>query len=72
MNKVIINNRTGVSDEDSLRMVLSVIGNGKISETRGKECYCLCTVIGSHVVLASLSKRGTDTFTILPESLTSP
>lgn len=64
MSKIIIHNKTGLSDKVSVALILSVINEGRISKSRGQDSYCLCTVIGKHVVLASRSKTGTDTFTI--------
>lgn len=63
MNKIIINNKTKLNDEEALKLVLSVIAEGRISGD-GK-CYCYASLSQNSKVAVYAEKRKNDIFTIV-------
>lgn len=63
MNKIIINNKTKLNDEEALKLVLLVIAEGRISGN-GK-CYCYATSFKNSKVVVYAEKRKNDIFTIV-------
>ncbi len=68
MSRIIINNESGLEDEDVLSHIHAVVKKGKISNgTYGKQYCHIVTFSDSIIVSASVTKSGTDTFLILKE-----
>ena len=63
MNKIIIENKSKLNDEEALVLVLSVIAKGRICG-KGK-CYSYASVFRNNKVLVCAEKRKNDIFTIL-------
>lgn len=69
MNKIIINNKTKLNDEEALKLVLSVIAKGRISGN-GK-CYCYASGFrtsrnfSKNEIFVYAEKRKNDIFTIV-------
>lgn len=62
MSKMIIKNKTSVSDFHALRLVSMVVDQGSGDST----CYCYCSITpdGNQVIYSNLSKKHTNIFTI--------
>ncbi len=63
MNKIIINNKTKLNDEEAVKLVLSVIAKGRISGD--DKCYCYASLFRNSKVVVCAEKRKNDIFTIL-------
>ena len=66
MSKIIIHNKTELSDEEVMQRVLMVIQEGKISKLKnGQSMYCRATVFKSGIaVICDKLKGETYTFRI--------
>ena len=68
MGRIIINYDDDISGEDAIRRVAAVMREGRVSECNGKDCYCLASRWSDgSVVLASLTRTGSDVFTVYLE-----
>jgi hypothetical protein len=56
MNRVIISIEDNISDVAATECVLSVIKQGKISETKNKKQYCFITTFNNGIVVNARSK----------------
>ena len=66
MSKIIIHNKTELSDEEAMKRVLMVIQEGKISQTKRGKQYCLATTFKSGEVIVC-NKLREDTYTFRVE-----
>lgn len=74
-NRIIINNRTDLSDAWVLAYVTHVVNGGEISETAGRKHYCHLTTFkraradggDGLAVFCQKSKSGTTTFTLMED-----
>ncbi len=59
MNKLIINNRTDLTDIDAVNLVKQVIESGRISNNGMQYCYITIIKLGGkeYVVCADLNKK---------------
>jgi len=66
MNKLIIENRTGLSDLESIDLIKRVIGSGRISNDGKQYCYLSTTEVNglSYAVSTDLNKKS-DRFVIM-------
>lgn len=65
MSKIIIHNKTELSDEEAMKRVLMVIQNGKISQTKRGKQYCFATTFKSgEVVICNKLREETYTFRV--------
>ena len=64
-NKLIIQNDTDMSDLDALAYVKMVIGDGRISESRGRKQYYFHTTFKSGVHVSAFLNKKSDRFVIL-------
>ena len=65
MSKIIIYNKTELSDEEAITRVLMVIQEGKISQTKRGKQYCLATTFKSgEVVICNKLREDTYTFRV--------
>lgn len=63
--RIIIKNRTRLTDAQALDFVTGVVKHGLVSQTvRGRQ-YCFSTTIGDQSVYVTKHKTGTQTFTII-------
>ena len=68
MNKLIIDNRTDLSDFDALTLVINVVWDGRISNDGKQYCYLTSMPINEkqYVVSTDLNKRS-DRFVIMED-----
>ena len=66
MSRLIINIRDGVSEAKAIRHVAQVIEEGRVSNEGKQYCY-VTTFMDGVGVSASITKNGTDTFTVWRE-----
>ncbi len=66
MSKIIIYNKTELSDEEAMKRVLMVIQEGKISQTKRGKQYCFATSFKSGVVV-TCNKLREETYTFRVE-----
>lgn len=66
MNRIIINNRTELSDSDCLKMVDRVVQAGRISKNNEQYCYLSVFAIsdGTEIGIATDLRKKSDVFTI--------
>ena len=66
MSKIIIHNKTELSDEEAMKRVLMVIQEGKISKLKnGQMMYCFATTFKSgEVVICNKLREETYTFRV--------
>lgn len=62
-SKIIIHNNTNLNDLDILELVISVIKNGMISQTKKGYQYCFVTIIDKYVIICDKRYNGY-TFTV--------
>ena len=62
--RIIINNKSSLSDFDSLERVNSVIKMGKISKYNGINGYCFVSAFDDCYVNCDLTYSGTHSFTL--------
>ena len=67
MDKIIIHNETGLDDITVMKMVQSVIDEGKVSETSQGKQYCFVTTFKNGYIVASTRKNDTYTFKVYRE-----
>ena len=66
--KINITIQDGLDIEMSLLQIAHVIKGGRISTTAGKKHYCHCTTWrDGTAVLAGITKKGNDTFSVVKE-----
>lgn len=64
MKKIIINYDDNITEKDALLYTIAVVNNGRMSGYNN-ESYCYCTTFKDDtVVLADVTKSGTDKFTV--------
>lgn len=65
MSKIIIENRAGISDEQALDLVKSVIKEGRISNNGRQYCYfATCDFPGGKVGISSFLNEKSDRFVV--------
>lgn len=68
-SKLIIHNKTDLSDFDVLHYIIKVVQSGLVSETKNGKQYCFVTTfIDEYTVVTSKNKQHTHTFWIYKES----
>lgn len=60
--RIIINVDAKMSENIAIARVHQVIKGGKVSRSKGKECFCICSSFTDCVVTAELTKKGTHIF----------
>lgn len=63
--KIIINVHAQVSEKIAVARVLRVLDQGKISQSRNGDCFCLASTFTDCTVTADLTKSGTHVFNVL-------
>lgn len=67
-SKLIIHNKTDLSDFDVLHYIIKVVQSGLVSETKNGKQYCFVTTFkDGYNVVASKNKYNTHTFWIYKE-----
>lgn len=61
-SKIIIENRTSLSDAEALRRVEQVVREGRISNN-GKS-YCYCSRFGDDVFVSAFTNKNSDRFVV--------
>jgi len=64
LNRLIIENRTSLSDQAALEKVIAVIKMGKISESRNKIQYCFHTCFADDTEVWCAKNKGSDRFVV--------
>jgi len=64
MTRIIINNKSKLSDFDVLEKVNEVISYGKISRYYGTQGYCMGTQFDDCYIECDLTRNGTHVFSI--------
>lgn len=65
MGRIIINNRSELSDSTVMEMIMSVIKNGRISNDGKQYCYLSTFIIqGKEYDVATDLRKGSDSFTV--------
>lgn len=68
-SKLIIHNKTDLSDFDVLHYIIKVVQEGLVSETKnGKQYSFVTTFIDRYTVVTSKNKQNTHTFWIYKEN----
>lgn len=62
MTRIIINNKSKLSDFDALERVQGVIQNGKISRYYGTLGYCMANTFEDCYIEVDLTRNGTHVF----------
>lgn len=71
LSRIIINNHSEkVDDEEALRLVMSVVNDGLVSETAGEKHYCAVNTFGTadgpdKIVYAGITHTGTHVFHVM-------
>jgi len=64
--RIIIENRTNLSDAEAVQRALTVMRGGKVSGSGDRAQYCYCTTFGDRVVVwASRNRGGSDRLVVM-------
>lgn len=68
MNKLIIDNRTKLTDLDALTLIKAVVSQGRISKDGKQYCYITAMVFeGSKYIVHAILNKKSDRFVIVGE-----